>query len=153
MAFSKPEHFGLERAPIRVRGGPVRLSIRVCGGPIRAGLASECHPRPDYGDEDGYDRAEGKANVEGDRFHAGECSTVSTEYPFPLLAKKFPLAYLEMRTVVEAAKQGRGLTAEEMREEELLALAAALKWIDLVETTAESGRGLDPAEVRRLAEW
>ena len=58
-----------------------------------------------------------------------------------------------MRTVVEAAKEGRELTAEEVCEEELLALAAALKRIDLVETTAESGRGLDPAEVRRLAEW
>ena len=69
-----------------------------------------------------------------------------------LLAKKFPLAYLEIRTVVEAAKEGRGLTAEEVREEEQLALAAAFKRIDLVKTTAESGRGLDPAEVRRLAE-
>ena len=68
-----------------------------------------------------------------------------------MLAKKFPLACLEMRTVVEAAKEGRGLTAKEAREEEQLALVAALKWIDLVETTAESGRGLDPAEVRRLA--
>jgi len=69
---------------------------------------------------------------------------------FSLPAKKFPLAYPEMRTVVEAAKEGRGPTAEEMREEELLALAATLEWIDLVETTAEAGRGLDPAEVRRL---
>jgi len=58
-----------------------------------------------------------------------------------------------MRTVVEATKEGRGLAAEEVCEEELLALAAALKRIDLVKTTAESGRGLDPAEVRRLAEW
>ena len=56
-----------------------------------------------------------------------------------------------MRTVVKATKEGRGLAAEEVCEEGLLALAAGLEWIDLVETTAESGRGLDPAEVRRLA--
>ena len=72
---------------IRGRGGPIRLPIRVRGGPIRAGLASECDPRPDYGDEDGYNRAEGKANVEGDRFHAGECSTVSAEYLWHVTAE------------------------------------------------------------------
>ena len=58
-----------------------------------------------------------------------------------------------MRTVVEAIKEGRGLEAEEVCEEELLALAAALGWIDPVETTPESGCGLDPAEAWRLAEW
>ena len=56
-----------------------------------------------------------------------------------------------MRTVVETAEEGRGLTAEEVCEEEMLALAAALEWIDLVETTAGSGHGFDPAEARRLA--
>ena len=58
-----------------------------------------------------------------------------------------------MRTVAKATKEGRGLAAEEVCEEELLALATALGWIDPVETTPESGCGLDPAEARRLAEW
>ena len=49
-----------------------------------------------------------------------------------------------MRTVVEAAKEGRGLTAEEMREEERLSLAATLKWIDLVEITAEVADSILP---------
>ena len=70
LAFGEALHFGLERAPIRGR---------LC--PIRAGLASECDPRPDYGDDDGHDRAESKANIKGDRFHAKDCSTVSAEYP------------------------------------------------------------------------